>query len=192
MEVLCLDFLNSDWHDYRGSGRHEDHLEQASWIEGFLQRWQFPALPMPDHATRVQLKTLRDHLRGLLERVSSGEDLTEADLGVLNEALGAAALRRQVTRGATGYRLQAMPIRRDWTWIEAEIAASCAELITQYEPARVKFCQNPDCRWAFYDESRPGSRRWCEDTCASLIKVRRFRARQKEQDHTHQARTGSP
>ncbi|TMC65135.1 MAG: CGNR zinc finger domain-containing protein [Chloroflexota bacterium] len=38
-------------------------------------------------------------------------------------------------------------------------------------------CENPDCRWVYYDESANQNRRWCEDSCANLMRVRRFRAR---------------
>lgn len=190
MEALCLDFLNSDWRDYRGSGRHEDHLEQAAWVEGFLRRWDLPALSPPDGDTLESLRALRGRLRDLLERASAGGEIGDEDLRVLNRALGAADLRRRVTRGAAGPRLETATVRRDWAAVEAEIAASCVELISGHDPARIKFCRNPDCGWAFYDESRPGSRRWCEDACASLIKVRRFRARHREQEPPRRAPAG--
>ena len=43
---------------------------------------------------------------------------------------------------------------------------------------RFKACKG--CGWAFFDESKNSSRRWCDmGTCGSKIKVRAFRERQK-------------
>jgi predicted RNA-binding Zn ribbon-like protein len=49
--------------------------------------------------------------------------------------------------------------------------------------ARLKTC--PDCRWAFYDRTRNGSKRWClmyaggpdGRACGSIAKMRRYRGK---------------
>jgi predicted RNA-binding Zn ribbon-like protein len=44
---------------------------------------------------------------------------------------------------------------------------------------RVKACAEPDCRWAFLDLSRNGSRRWCDmSECGNRAKNRAWRVRQ--------------
>ena len=44
---------------------------------------------------------------------------------------------------------------------------------------RVKICPADDCLWAFYDESRNGSRQWCSmAVCGNRAKARAHRARQ--------------
>lgn len=105
MELLCLDFLNSDWRDWRGSGRREDRLDKSDWVEQFLQGWRL---------------------------------------------------------------------------VIGRIAASFSELLAGDDVRRMKICDNDDCRWIFFDESRNRARRWCDDrACGNLLKVRRFRERQK-------------
>jgi predicted RNA-binding Zn ribbon-like protein len=48
------------------------------------------------------------------------------------------------------------------------------------EPGRLKACENVDCFWVFYDNSRNRTRRWCDSRgCGNLIKVRRFRAKRR-------------
>jgi predicted RNA-binding Zn ribbon-like protein len=50
---------------------------------------------------------------------------------------------------------------------------------------RAKVCPKDSCRWAFYDQSRNRSRRWCTmDVCGNREKTRAFRERQQgaEQD----------
>ena len=43
---------------------------------------------------------------------------------------------------------------------------------------RFRTCANSHCRWAFYDNSKNGSGRWCSmDTCGAKNKISAFRAR---------------
>jgi len=43
---------------------------------------------------------------------------------------------------------------------------------------RLRVCANPECRWAFFDSSRTGRRRWCDmATCGNRAKASRHRAR---------------
>src|SRR5689334_14544591 len=102
MDALCLDFLNSDWHDYRGSGAREEYLERQDWVAGFLARWHLPPLDPPDAPVRERLVTFRGQLRALLECASAGTTLDEQGLAPLNQALSAAPLRRRAVLGAAG------------------------------------------------------------------------------------------
>jgi predicted RNA-binding Zn ribbon-like protein len=44
--------------------------------------------------------------------------------------------------------------------------------------SRLKACRNHRCRWAFYDESRNRSARWCSmQLCGNRTKTRAYRAR---------------
>ena len=43
---------------------------------------------------------------------------------------------------------------------------------------RVKTCDSEECRWIFYDRSKPGNRRWCSsDRCGNREKTRTYRMR---------------
>ncbi|MGZ5324519.1 MAG: CGNR zinc finger domain-containing protein, partial [Solirubrobacterales bacterium] len=45
---------------------------------------------------------------------------------------------------------------------------------------RLKLCENPDCLWAFYDNSRNRSGSWCRmGLCGNRIKNRAYRERQR-------------
>jgi predicted RNA-binding Zn ribbon-like protein len=45
--------------------------------------------------------------------------------------------------------------------------------------SRLRRCENPGCRVLFYDDSRPGSRRWCAaNRCGDRMRARSYRARQ--------------
>jgi predicted RNA-binding Zn ribbon-like protein len=60
-----------------------------------------------------------------------------------------------------------------------EILGAVARLGVLGELARVKICPADDCRWAFHDTSRNGSRQWCSmAVCGNRAKARAHRARQ--------------
>ncbi len=55
---------------------------------------------------------------------------------------------------------------------------SLAELLLTSDPARIKEC--PKCGWVFLDETRNGSRIWCDPAeCGTQDKMRRYNARKK-------------
>jgi len=61
------------------------------------------------------------------------------------------------------------------------VAVARAYLANQVSGAwpRIKVCAEPDCRWAFLDLSRNGSRRWCDmSECGNRAKNRAWRGRQ--------------
>lgn len=179
MNFAFLELLNSDWHDYRGSGRTEDRLEDPKWLARFLARWRLEIREKPDHAAREALRALRARLRRMAEDLDAGRQLSDEDLAGLNAVLEKApSVRRLAWDGEGRYAIELAPLEKDWNWVLAELAASFVDLVTQHDPRRVKVCENPDCRWVFYDESRSRSRRWCDASgCGNLLKVRRFRER---------------
>jgi len=74
------------------------------------------------------------------------------------------------------------------TAAEAAVASSLV-LSIQGKLGRVKLCGGDDCRWAFYDSSRNGSRQWCSmEVCGNRQKARTYRSRREEQ--TEQASAG--
>ncbi len=180
MEHLCLDFLNSDWRDWRGSGRREDRLDKPEWLEDFLRRWGLTAPLPPDAQTRAALGELRERMRSIVEALVAERPVALADLEVLNQALARMSIHSRLVCGASGFRLEQVTSAEGWDLVTSRIAASFAELLAKADVRRIKICANDDCRWIFFDESRNRARRWCDDRlCGNLLKVRRFRERQK-------------
>lgn len=179
MEHLCLDFVNSERHDYLGSGKVEDRLEQPTWRELFLAKWNLQVQPPLDSVQLTSLRALRTWLRGLIESHMHAHPPSPKDVEILNTYLSAVSFTRQVTSIDSSYQTILVPHQKNWTWVQGEIVSSFLELITQADPARLKRCSNPPCRWLYYDESKNQSRSWCDETCANLIRVRRARARHK-------------
>jgi predicted RNA-binding Zn ribbon-like protein len=159
LELLFLDFLNSDVRDYLGSGRRTDRLRDPEWLTAFLTRWGLEDAGQPGRGTLAELVELRAAMRRVAEAAIAGREAADEDVEAISAALSATTLRR-----------------RHWAWAKAEIAASFADLLANQDVGRLKTCGNPDCGWAFYDESKSRTRRWCADACGNLVKVRRFRS----------------
>lgn len=88
--------------------------------------------------------------------------------------------RRIVWKSDEQAEIKLLPLHSGWEQVMAEIAASFAEALLEKEPTRFRICENPDCLWVYYDDTRNRSKRYCDDkACGNLMKVRRFRARKK-------------
>lgn len=178
--MLWTAFCNSDWHDWRGTGKDEDRLAKPGWIEGFCERWHL-AVPAPPTAAEIDaLRALRNRLRTLAQTMAAGGAPTSDDMAELNRVMAAGPVIRHVNVDDEGHRLEVLPLRQDWPQVMADIAASFARTLVEGETARVRICDNPDCLWVFYDDTRNRTKRFCDDkACGNLMKVRRFRARKK-------------
>jgi predicted RNA-binding Zn ribbon-like protein len=171
-----VDLVNSEKWD--GFGKREDHLTDPRWVAAFLKHWKLPALRW-SHAPRRKLLELRGLLRGVAERLFAGRSLGPHELSKLNLALKVAARQRLVQR-QNGLRSELVPVKSDWSWVMARIAASLGELLAKGDVERLKICANGDCRWVFYDPTKARIKRWCKDsTCGNRARVRRARAAEK-------------
>lgn len=61
----------------------------------------------------------------------------------------------------------------------SELARDALELAADPQArSRVRQCASPDCRLVFFDDSRPGNRRWCSaGRCGDRARARAYRAR---------------
>ncbi len=180
MDTICLDFINSEFRDFRGRWVRDD-LQQPGWLEQFLVKWGLQVDRSPDGATLTTLVALRTLLRSMIEALVEGQ-IADHDQAALNAFLLKMPLSRRLIKDTEGYRLELemVPLKQDWDWVQAEIAASFAHLLAYQDLRRLKMCANTNCRWVFYDESKSRTRLYCtSDKCANLLKARRFRARHK-------------
>jgi predicted RNA-binding Zn ribbon-like protein len=178
MDALCLHFINSEFRDFRGRWVRDD-LQQPGWLEQFLVKWGLQVETPLNAAVLASLVTLRALLRRMIETLADGQ-IADDDLAMLNAILLKVPMKRSLMKDTQGYWLELVPLMKDWDWVQAEIAASFIHMLTDHDPGRLKLCANPNCRWAFYDDSKSRTRRYCtSDKCANLLKAQRFRARHR-------------
>jgi predicted RNA-binding Zn ribbon-like protein len=148
---LVVDFLNTlDVED-----DHDALDADQTWI-GWLTDHGLPHPSVQTRRHRSKARILRDQLRA----VAVGEE-PEAHEFPLTLTLTGRAPR---LGGADALE---------------EVLGAVARLGVLDELGRVKICPADDCRWAFYDTSRNGSRQWCSmAVCGNRAKARAHRARQ--------------
>ncbi|OMF05589.1 hypothetical protein BK129_16600 [Paenibacillus amylolyticus] len=183
MDRLWTDFVNSDYHDWRGGDRSEDRLGQASWQQDFLERWQLNASVPASPEDELSMRNFRNELMALGARLSSGTSLTDIEKQWLNGIMEAGHVRRKLNTIDQELKLQLVAVEAHWHQVMAEVAADFAMTLVEGEGGRIRICDNSDCRWMFYDDTRSRTQKYCDDKmCGNLMKVRRFRAKRKSQN----------
>jgi predicted RNA-binding Zn ribbon-like protein len=172
-----VDLVNSE--EWDGFGKLTDHLGNPRWLLAFLKHWKLYPLPSKD-VPRDKLVQLRVLLRRTAEKLAAGGSLSARELSSLNQALNVPVWQRLV-QDQNGFRAETVPVRSDWDWVIARIAATLGEMLANREVERIKVCANSDCRWVFHDPTKARTKRWCNDrTCGNRARVRRARAAQKQ------------
>jgi predicted RNA-binding Zn ribbon-like protein len=154
----------------------EDGLEHLPDTQ-HLQSWLSQAGLLPEGSVLTDDDVRRAHeIREALRTVLLAHHGDQgADTAAAGEVLGSVALHLEVTdagevslaarepglEGALGRLLAVIPrAAADGSW------------------ERAKICPNDTCQWAFYDQSRNRSRRWCSmEVCGNREKSRAFRTR---------------
>ena len=178
MEILCLEFINTLWHTTHKP--FEDPLDSVSWVDSFCEKWDFPRIDSSGHAL-AEMRELRAFLYSAMLELTSHADLSDAVLDRMTVYLQSVRVSTCLEKREGKLMMSIIPENFNSYWIIQRIATSFAHMVTSYPLERIKKCNNPECNWFFYDESKSKTRKWCENSCASLIKVRRFREKNKSQ-----------
>lgn len=126
------------------------------------------------------LHSLRDALRAMAAANTLGEQPPRAAVDAFNDltAPHAASVRLDVRHGSMTASFQ--PRENGSGGVVAALAAAVHEAVLIGTWTRLKSCDNPECRWLFYDESRSRTGRWCSMRgCGSMVKARRYRDKQR-------------
>jgi predicted RNA-binding Zn ribbon-like protein len=172
----CLDFVNSEWTDWRGRGEPTDRIGSRDWWKRFLEGWGMSAAGMdaPVRGRLAELRRLRQVMRAVLEK---GRKPTRTELAWMDRRLASSPHRWAIGADGQGLTTRVVPARPDWPAVTAALILSFSQLVYEADRSRIKKCANPDCSYLFYDVSTNHSRRWCfSNVCGNLIHVREFRA----------------
>jgi predicted RNA-binding Zn ribbon-like protein len=176
--LICLDLVNTMWFDYRGTGKSEDRLDNPEWMKRYIVEWEIEDLLSPTSGIIDELKELRSLLRLIIEKINKGEEPIQYDIDHINNFMAKSSRCHRLSKGTTGYTMNYVSTQKNWDWFISEIALSFSYLMINEDYKRVKICDNQDCRWVFYDETRNRKKAWCDSKCCgTLQRVRRYRAR---------------
>lgn len=177
MEALFMEFLNTRW---SGSGEpHSDPLLDQQWVKEFIERWHLPAQQRVSTDQANELVSLRTLLGEVVTAIATNAVIPSNTLEQINAHLRSTPLHYELGRQGADVKVTLDPVLADWSGVLRGIVLSFAVFVSEHDPRRIRECQNPECRWVFYDETKNASRKWCGNTCASLVKVRRFRERRR-------------
>jgi len=187
--MLWDDFLNSEWRDWRGSGRSEDRLERKDWVEELIRNHRLRVSALPTAQEMDKLRSFRSFLLSVVRSIATGKALLESQIKELNRWMEDGPLVRRLHAGMDGrMAIGYTPLESGWQGVIAEIAGSFAVTLAEGEASRIRICTNPDCLWVYYDDTRNRSKRYCDEkACGNLMKVRRFRAKKKQNDSNDNA-----
>jgi len=126
----------------------------------------------------AELREFREMLREGLSRWREGEPPAPSLILRLNRELARdprhVSLRLQDDALVTEMVSTGDPLDR----LYADLAASLAMMLSRDDRSRYRACANEACRFTFYDDSKPGTRRWCSmELCGGRAKARAFRLR---------------
>lgn len=177
MNFLCIDFINSQW--YKSHKIFKDPLKDRDLFKSFCEKWDLVHLDTFDGKLTDKLLEFRDFLNCIVNNLCTKNTICQKDIDEINKYLASLSFCKVLKKEKERYILNIIPDKSNLNQIISKIILSFVEMITNYDIKRIKICKNPECGWFFYDESRNHTRKWCDNTCASLVKVRRFRKRHK-------------
>jgi predicted RNA-binding Zn ribbon-like protein len=170
---LCLDFAQTG--DMGWGARYERLTTPAE-----LGRW-LTLCPLHVAVTTITAADLA-HARGIrtaIWRVAqahlAGDSPRRTDVRRLNSEARHSALTRELSRDGRSMR-----------WYRPNVASALATIAQDavllfgdaQQRARLRRCENSGCRVVFFDDSRPGGRRWCApNRCGDRMRAREYRRR---------------
>jgi predicted RNA-binding Zn ribbon-like protein len=125
-----------------------------------------------------ELRAFREVLREGLLRWREGNPASPELIARLNRELARDPrhVSLRMHDGALGTEMVSTgdPLDR----LYADVAASLAMMLGRDDRSRYRSCANDTCPFTFYDDSKPGTRRWCSmELCGGRAKARAFRLR---------------
>ena len=176
---LLYDFLNSlDLRRYIEHGRtHEpndrfpDEEALGTWMR---RRGLLDAGDSLAQADFVAAMGLRAAIRSFVEAEPGARNASPAALGLNEIAARFPLLVRVPARPSPWLAPQPGSSRLGLLLVQLCDLAQSGDL------DRLKMCASDDCKWIFFDRSKPGNRRWCSTSlCGNRHKIRSYRERQR-------------
>jgi len=146
--------------------------------------------PGAGRAMLARLHRVREAMRSVLEATAAHRPPDAADLAEINRTLRTHYIY-ELVHGPDGVSLEHRHQGDPVDGAAARLTESIARELIQGSAARLRVCENDQCRWVFKDTSPTGKRKWCSmRSCGNRAKVARHRARRKTQSPSPLAGAG--
>ena len=183
--MLVLDLLNTR---SRSPAPPREFLESDSDLAAWAEAAELPyAASLRDELRRARGGATLDEIRAFRELIRDGigrwreGHFDSTLLDGVNAALARAPRFLQLQRTRDGIKSVRASRAKATDRLFADLARSAADLLVGRERDRLKYCEGPACSGVFYDESKPGTRRWCSmELCGRDAKVRALETRRRK------------
>jgi predicted RNA-binding Zn ribbon-like protein len=152
----------------------------AAGVVRDLESWahERPAMAAELFAEAI---ALREVIYRIFSALATGAAVPDRHFAALNRALAAAPPRHRLGRSEAHYGWQIGPAPLSAASLLAPVLWSAGDLIASDRRRRVRLCANAQCLWLFLDQSKGGTRRWCDmASCGNRAKARRHYQRAKQ------------
>jgi predicted RNA-binding Zn ribbon-like protein len=193
---LALDFVNTS--SGRGTAGHQEHLRD---FEALMQWIEHARVASSEHCEFMRRAGRRQPGRAI---AAFKEALRLRDLiwhigdALVRRRVVPNALLRKLTKAhaanLAGAEIEVRGGMYSWSWsprrdlqaaILGPLTLSALSLLMEKDLSRTKRCDGTECGWLFLDATKNKSRRWCEmRVCGNRAKVRRARAKRRDDDRT--------
>ncbi len=177
MRNLAMDFVNTKW--YVNHERMSDLFEDQDWFRQWLAKYGH-SLDDTFFQTPNLLSTLRElrvFLSNCFDQLNSNNMFSEASLNRLNAYANAYKATYNLVTIDNSYSLiqNVNPLTlEDFIGL---LSNSFIRFVVESDLSRFRICDNDECKWLFVDSTKSKTKKWCCNTCASLVKVRKYRAK---------------
>ncbi len=153
-----------------------DHLATVELAQGWLKAQDLIADEPLAESQRLRLIEVREALRALIGH-GHGGPVDPTSLAVLDGAGSTARLTLAFSSDGSA------SLHPDSTGVDSAlgtILTAAYAAMVEGSWSRLKTCENDECRWAFYDQSKNRSAKWCSmQSCGNRMKARAYRARRE-------------
>jgi len=180
---LSLDFVNTVEGRYEGplTDYLRHYLDLITWTHfaNAIDSTQKEKLSQisrknPEEATQIYEDSiqLREAMHEFVVSLINRDEIPPASMQLINQWLSRALSNLELTRLDSDFVLGWRTENFGLESVLWPIIRSFVDLITSVDLTRLKQCSN--CGWAFVDNSKNKSRRWCSmEICGNRVKARR-------------------
>lgn len=187
---VALDFVNTvDWEDGNvlTSERLNTYADLVDWAlaaklvsttgaRGLAK--EAASRPKRAEAALAEAVVVRRVLRGIFATLAAGRKPAPADVDAFNITLQEAFGHLYLDLSGTEITWSCNRDLNDLSQMIWPVTWAASTLLTSGELGHLRECAGSSCGWLFLDQSRNGSRRWCDmKTCGNQVKAQRHYAK---------------
>ncbi len=186
---LCLDYANTlSW---RGTEKPTEELNGLADLVAWIERTASVAhgaiaassVDLGERGPWVfaEAIAIRETIFRIFSAFAAGEDVAHEDFAVIGRALSEAPARDTLLRTEGTYAWRVGEPFRSMPQLLAPVLWSAGDLMVNAARRHIRRCANEKCLWMFVDESKSGTRRWCQmSACGNREKARRHYSKVKQ------------